>query len=187
MANGMRQTDTSPIRVWNLPVRLFHWSLAASFAIAWLSADNWDDLHEWAGYAAAALIAFRLVYGVFGSRYARFSQFVRGPSVVVAYLKAMLRGEEQRYIGHNPAGSFMIVGLIVAMTVTATTGWMYTLDAFWGEEWVENVHSFTADLMLIMVAVHILGVLYASRKHHENLVAGMISGNKRAPSEDDIG
>ena len=187
MANGMRQTDTSPIRVWNLPVRLFHWSLAASFAIAWLSADNWDDLHEWAGYAAAALIAFRLVYGVFGSRYARFSQFVRGPSVVVAYLKAMLRGEEQRYIGHNPAGSFMIVGLIVAMTVTATTGWIYTLDAFWGEEWVENVHSFTADLMLIMVAVHILGVLYASRKHHENLVAGMISGNKRAPSKDDIG
>ncbi len=182
----MRQSDTSPIRVWKLPVRLFHWSLAASFAIAWLSADNWDDLHEWAGYAAAALIAFRLVYGVFGSRYARFSQFLHRPAVVVAYLKDMLRGKERRYIGHNPAGSLMALALIVAMVVTATTGWMYTLDAFWGEEWVENVHSFTADLMLIMVVIHILGVLYASRKHHENLIAGMINGKKRAPSEDDI-
>ena len=74
-----------PTRVWDLAVRLFHWSLVASFAVAWISAEEWQDLHLWAGYAAAALVAFRLVWGLAGTRYARFRQFVRRPRVVVAY------------------------------------------------------------------------------------------------------
>ena len=174
------------VSIWDPFVRVFHWSLVASFAIAWLSADSWKDLHEWAGYCAALLIGARLVWGLTGSHYARFRQFIRSPATVVSFLGAMRRHEEPRYLGHNPAGGIMILALILAMAVTALTGWMYTLDAFWGETWVENVHEFTATLMLFMVIAHIAGVLYASHQHHENLVKSMINGKKRCAEPGDI-
>lgn len=178
--------DNQTITVWDPLVRIFHWGLAVSFTIAWLTAESWDDLHEWAGYAAALLIGIRLIWGVIGSPYARFGQFVRTPSSVLSFSKAMLRGQEQRYIGHNPLGSLMILGLITAIIVTAGTGWMYTLDAFWGEEWVEQLHEVTANVMLFMVIVHVAGVVHASRRHHENLAKAMITGEKRSPAGDDI-
>ncbi len=174
------------VYVWDPFVRIFHWSLVASFAIAWLSADDWKDLHEWAGYCAALLICARLVWGLAGSRYARFRQFVRSPAAVMSFLAAMLRRKDARYLGHNPAGGIMILALILAMAVTALTGWMYTLDAFWGESWVENLHEFTATLLLVMVIVHIAGVLHASHQHHENLIKSMINGKKRAAEPGDI-
>jgi cytochrome b len=105
--------ETIWIPVWDPLVRLFHWSLALSFAIAWFSANAWDDLHIWAGYASGALILARVAWGVFGTPYARFSQFVRSPRSVLAYLKAIARGGEQRYVGHNPAGGAMVVALIL--------------------------------------------------------------------------
>jgi len=174
------------IKVWDPVVRLFHWSLVASFIVAWLSADEWATLHNWAGYAAAALIAFRLLWGLVGTKYARFGQFVRAPRTVMRFIQAMWRGAEPRYIGHNPAGSWMIIGLIIAMTITALTGWMYTLDLFWGEEWVEETHEAVANLMLGMVAIHVVGVLYASYAHQENLVRAMLTGEKRAAGAEDI-
>ncbi len=174
------------VKVWDPVVRLFHWSLVVSFAVAWLTADEWDNLHEWAGYAAAALIGFRLMWGLIGPRYARFSQFIRSPGGVAAYIGASLKGKEPRYLGHNPAGSLMILGLILAMAGTAATGWMLTLNAFWGAEWVEDTHEALANLMLFMVAAHVAGVVFASLRHKENLVRAMINGRKRAPESADI-
>ncbi|MBE0529568.1 MAG: cytochrome b/b6 domain-containing protein [Rhodospirillales bacterium] len=174
------------VKVWDPVIRLFHWSLAVSFAVAWLTADEWDNLHEWAGYAVAALIGFRLVWGLIGPRYARFSQFVRSPGDVAAYVGATLKGKEPRYLGHNPAGSLMILGLILAIAGTAATGWMSTLDAFWGAEWVEETHEALANLMLFMVVAHVAGVIFASMRHKENLVRSMISGHKRAPESTDV-
>ncbi|WP_422022339.1 cytochrome b/b6 domain-containing protein [Pyruvatibacter mobilis] len=174
------------VKVWDPLVRLFHWSLVVSFAVAWLTADEWDVLHEWAGYAAAALIGFRLLWGLAGPRYARFRQFIRPPHAALDYIRASIRGDEPRYVGHNPAGAMMIVGLIVAMAGTALTGWMYTLDAFWGVEWVEETHELLANLMLIMVGVHVAGVILASLRHKENLVRAMINGRKRAPKTSDM-
>ncbi|GAB4223683.1 MAG: cytochrome b/b6 domain-containing protein [Kiloniellaceae bacterium] len=173
------------IRVWDPLVRIFHWSLVASFAVAWISADEWDDLHIWAGYAAAGLIAFRLVWGLVGPRYARFSQFLRAPGTVAAYLKDLAGGRERRYLGHNPAGAAMILALLVGLAALCLTGWMYTLDMFWGEEWVEEAHEALANLLLVLVALHLAGVVLASLKHHENLVRAMITGRKRAPAGDD--
>jgi cytochrome b len=174
------------IKVWDPLVRIFHWSLVASFAIAWLTADDWRSLHEWAGYAAASLIAFRLLWGLIGPRYARFSQFVRSPSTVWRYVRSMVGGRETRYLGHNPAGGLMILALILAMAGTALTGWMYTIDAFWGVEWVEETHETLATLMLAMVLVHLGGVVLASLRHKENLVRAMVGGRKRAPQASDI-
>ena len=119
-------------RVWDPLVRAFHWALAASFAVAWLSSENWDSLHNAAGYAAGALVALRVVWGFLGPRYARFAQFVRSPDTVIAYLRAIKDGSERRYIGHNPAGGVMIVVLLVAIAATAVSGCLLTTDAFWG-------------------------------------------------------
>ncbi len=174
------------VKVWDPLVRLFHWSLVVSFAVAWLTAEAWDGLHELAGYAAAALIGFRLFWGLVGPRYARFTQFVRMPRATLGYIRSSLRGGEPRYVGHNPAGALMILGLTLVLAGTALTGWMYTLDAFWGVEWVEETHEFLANLMLILVGLHIAGVGFASLRHKENLVRSMINGLKRAPITSDI-
>ena len=175
-----------PTRVWDLAVRLFHWSLVASFAVAWISAEEWQDLHLWAGYAAAALVAFRLVWGLAGTRYARFRQFVRRPRVVVAYLRDVLSGREARYLGHNPAGGAMILALLLAMAGLCLTGWLYTTDAYWGVEWVEETHELLANLLLALVGLHVLGVLLASLRHRENLVRAMVTGRKRPAGPDDL-
>jgi len=173
------------VKVWDPLVRLFHWSLVASFAVAWITGDEWKALHIWAGYAAAALIAFRVVWGLFGSRYARFTQFVRSPGTVAAYLKDLLAGREARYLGHNPAGGAMILALILSLSALCLTGWMYTTDAFWGEEWVEEAHGALANLLLVLVGLHLAGVALASLKHKENLVRAMVTGRKRAPARGD--
>lgn len=177
---------TPSIRVWDPLVRLFHWSLAASFALAWLTAEAWEDLHYWAGYAAGALIAFRFVWGLFGPRYARFRQFIRSPRESARYLFAILRSREPRYLGHNPAGGLMILALLAVLSVTALTGWMYTTEAFWGAEWVEELHEGAASLVLFMVVLHVAAVLLASLRHRENLAGAMITGRKRRPEPTDI-
>ena len=172
-------------KVWDPLVRVFHWSLAASFAVAWLTADEMQSLHEWAGYAAAALIGFRLLYGLVGLRYARFSQFVRGPRTTAGYTADLLKRREKRYLGHNPLGALMVIALLVTMAAIAATGFMMTTDAYWGADWVEEVHETLANLMLALVVLHVLGVVFASLAHHENLVRSMITGRKRAAETGD--
>ena len=170
------------VKVWDPLVRIFHWSLVLSFTVAFISAEEWDDLHIWAGYMAAGLIAFRLVWGLFGPRHARFISFVTSPGNVVAYAKQILTGDAPRYLGHNPLGGAMILALILSLAVVSVTGWMFTLDRFWGVEWVEAVHATFANMMVGLVALHVCGVLISSLSHKENLVRAMVTGRKRAPS-----
>lgn len=174
------------VKVWDPFVRLFHWGLAASFVIAWITAEEWDSLHHWAGYAAGGLIALRLIWGLIGTRYARFTQFIKSPAATLKYLGDILRGAEPRYLGHNPAGAAMIIALILAMAGCILTGWMYTTTMFWGSEWVEEIHEALANALLFLVLLHVGGVLLASLRHHENLVRAMITGRKRRPATDDI-
>ena len=174
------------VKVWDPLVRLFHWGLVVSFVVAWISADEWDALHLWAGYAAGALIAFRLVWGVLGTRTARFSSFVRSPAAVIAYLSDVLHGREARYIGHNPAGGAMIVALLLALAGLCLTGWLVTTDAYLGMRWLKHLHELMANLLLLMVGLHLAGVVLASLRHQENLVRAMIVGRKRAPSAADM-
>ncbi|MEC9345393.1 MAG: cytochrome b/b6 domain-containing protein [Pseudomonadota bacterium] len=174
------------VRVWDPLVRVFHWSLVASFAVTWIAAEEWYSLHEVAGYVAAGLVAFRLLWGLVGSRHARFARFVRSPSTVRAYLREVRQGREARYLGHNPAGGAMIVALLLSMAGLALTGWLYTLDPFWGSPVLEGLHAFLANLMLALVALHVGGVVLASVRHGENLVRAMVNGRKRAAEAGDI-
>ena len=174
--------DSPPatIHVWDLFVRVFHWSLVAAFAIAWLTGDEWERLHEWVGYTAAGLVAVRLIWGFVGTKYARFANFVRNPGATLAYLGDVMGGTEKRYVGHNPAGAVMIVALLAGILGLGLTGWMMTLDAYWGAEWVEELHEVLANGMLVLVALHVAGVAFASIRQGENLVRAMITGRKRA-------
>jgi len=174
------------VRVWDPFVRLFHWSLVASFVVAWLSRHNAEAIHYWAGFAAAGLVALRVIWGLIGTRYARFTQFIHGPRAVLAYLRAIAAGNEPRFVGHNPAGGAMIIALLAGMAGTAVTGWMMTTDAFWGVAWVGRLHELCADALLLLVLMHIGGVVLASFRHRESLIGAMIFGRKRAPEADDI-
>ena len=174
------------IRVWDPFVRAFHWALALSFAVAWLSSEDMESVHAAAGYVAGALVAARFVWGFVGPPYARFSQFVRSPETVLDYLKAIAAGSERRFIGHNPAGGAMIVVLLAAMAAAAATGWLMTTDAFWGSTAAQHLHSIAAHGVLLLVAAHVAGVALASVRHRENLVRAMVVGVKRAPVPGDV-
>lgn len=176
----------STVKVWDRPIRLFHWSLAGSVALCWLTADELQSLHEVAGYTAAGLIGLRLVLGLAGTGYARFSQFIRSPKRTLRYAGEMLRHQEARYLGHNPLGAAMVVVLLIMVGGIVLTGWMQTTDTYWGIEWVEETHEALAQLLLVAIALHVAGVVHASRRHQENLVLAMITGRKRAPAGTDI-
>ena len=216
MTNSIgHETSSAPqatVRVWGLLIRVFHWGLVLAFSIAWLTADELQQVHEIAGYTVAGLIAFRLTWGVLGGKYARFAQFVRRPAVVIAYLRDMLRGQERRYIGHNPAGAAMVVALLFTLSGTAFTGWLMeepdrvallqTLPQIVAPAHADepgdtehrdgqsgllkDVHETLANLMLFLAAVHVGGVVLALRRHHENLPRSMVTGRKRAPEPGDI-
>jgi cytochrome b len=179
---------TSPvaIRVWDAPVRVFHWLLVLSFAGAYVSAESetWRLLHVTLGYTLGGLIAFRLVWGLVGTRYARFGNFVRGPQAVLRYLKSLLRGAPEHSIGHNPAGAVAIVLLLGLGLGIAASGWAIYNDV--GGEWLGDVHEFIANTMLAVVGVHLLGVASASWLHRENLVRSMVTGTKRGAAAEGI-
>lgn len=174
------------VRVWDPLVRILHWSLVTLFAFAFVTGDEWDSAHEKAGYAIAALVAVRIIWGLIGSRYARFSDFVRGPSTVARFLKDSVSLRATRHIGHNPAGGAMVLALLFSNGVIAITGFMMTTDKFWGVEWVEDAHKLVVYGTLGLIALHVGGVILASFEHRENLVRAMLTGRKRALVPSDV-
>lgn len=174
------------ILVWDAPVRVFHWLMVLTFAGAYLTAESehWRLLHITLGYTMMGLLGFRIVWGLVGTRYSRFAQFVRGPAAVMRYLRAMLRGRPEHYTGHNPAGALAIMALLgLALAVTAS-GWALYND--FGGHTFEEMHEAIAGGMLALVGVHVAAVLLSSRVHHENLVGAMLTGRKPGRPEEGI-
>lgn len=183
-AAARRRSGPVPtVRVWDRFVRFFHWSLVASFFGAWLSRDDLRNLHEWLGWLALGLVAARIVWGFVGRGAARFDHFVPRPATLRAYLLAMRRGREPRHLGHNPAAAVMILFLLAAVVGIGGTGWMMTLDRWWGVEWVEELHEGLVELTLIAVALHVAAAVFESWRHRENLILAMFTGRKRAGPE----
>ncbi len=185
---------TTQIKVWDPLVRVFHWSLVIAFFTAYFTEDDLLQVHVWAGYAVLALVLWRLLWGVIGTAHARFTDFVIRPSAVISYLKDVVVLRAKRYIGHNPAGGVMVIALLVALLLATVSGLaVYGADqgagplAAWmtgfgeeGEDVLEEIHEFFANLTLILVIAHVAGVLVSSWLHHENLPRAMVSGYKRA-------
>jgi len=178
-----RSSRPAKVKVWDIAVRLFHWSLVISYTLAWLSADEWDQFHNLLGYIVGGLIGFRIVWGLVGTTHARFSDFVYAPTTVLKYLRDSMAGRAKRYLGHNPAGGAMVVAMLLALIGVTVSGIALTYDMFWADEWVEEIHEILANATLVLVALHIVGVFYASYEHKENLVKAMITGFKRRNSD----
>ena len=170
---------TKPVRVWDLPTRLFHWSLVASFAIAFLTAESEKlrDIHVIAGYTLAGLIAFRLVWGFIGGGYSRFAEFLPTPQKLIDYLKSLASGKPQHYVGHNPAGAVAIFLLLGFGIFAAASGWA-THEKL-GGHFMKELHEGASNGMMALVVIHVAGVIVSSRLHRENLVRAMITGWKK--------
>ncbi len=166
------------ILVWDLPTRAFHWLLALSFAGAFVTAESerFRDIHVMLGYTMLGLIGFRLVWGLIGTRYARFRSFLYGPASVWAYVKSLLTLHPQHYVGHNPAGSWAIWLILLLGVLAGASGYAVYND--FGGEVFEELHEGAANFMLAVILVHIAGVLVSSLLHGENLVKAMITGYK---------
>lgn len=182
----MKATDTQgpAVRVWDVPVRVFHWLLVFSFVGAYLSAESerWRLVHVTLGYTLGGLLVFRLIWGFVGTRYARFSSFVRGPRAVVRYVQSLLRGEPEHHIGHNPAGAVAIVLMMALGLVQLVTGWAVYNEI--GGEWLAELHEGAANAMVVVIGIHLSGVVSASLQHKENLARAMVTGRKMgAPGE----
>ena len=175
------------VLVWDLPLRIFHWGLAGAFAGAFLTAESerWRDVHAVLGYTVLVLVAFRLLWGVLGTRYARFRALPLAPRRALAYLGSLLKGRPEPHLGHHPAGSLAIYALLALAAAAALTG--LATFAELGGEWVSELHEGLANAMLAVVVVHVAGVVVGSLAHRENLVAAMLTGRKRGAPGAGIG
>lgn len=181
------------IKVWDLPVRLFHWTLVAAFSIAYVTEDEFLGLHTFAGYSVIGLVLTRIIWGLVGTKYARFGNFVCSPSEVKRYLLDVVAMRAKRYIGHNPAGGAMVIALLISLFITTISGLvvygseelagplaetMRSAPHFIGNV-AEDIHEFFANFTLLLVALHVVGVAIASLQHRENLIRSMFTGFKK--------
>ena len=170
--------------VWDALVRVLHWSLVLTVAAAWLTRHSPGRWHEWLGYATLAVVAVRVAWGFLGSGHARFADFVRSFPATARYARDVVAHREARYLGHNPLGGWMVIALLSMVAAVGISGWLYTTDRYWGVPWVEALHSTLSDVLFAFVALHILGVVFTSARHRENLVAAMLHGRKPADRPD---
>lgn len=178
MKSPVEIASNNKTQVWDPLVRAFHWSLAISVLANALVIEA-HNIHRWVGYTCLALISLRVLWGFVGSPYARFTQFVRGPSTVFSYVLLALGPHPQRHLGHNPAGAWMMLALMTMVAALGVTGWMMGLDKYWGEEWLEELHEALSNSLLVMVLLHVAAAIIESRRHRENLIKSMITGLKR--------
>jgi cytochrome b len=187
----MNAESSRGIPVWDPALRLFHWSLAATFLVAYVTEDHREILHVTAGYIIGVLIVLRVLWGFIGPRHARFSDFVRTPREVMTYLADAMRFRAPRYIGHNPAAGAMVLALMISLAITVVSGIaLYGATDFAGPlaglfrgelaaDVLEEMHELGANLTLLLVVLHLGGVLFTSLEHGENLVKSMITGRKK--------
>ena len=177
--------------VWDLPLRLFHWllvlSMIASYTTAKLGFD-WMQWHFYLGYWTVGLVVFRILWGFFGPRHARFGSFIHRPSAVWLYLKGMSKRTSPRTIGHNPVGGLMVLLMLLLVAVQATTGLFTTDDVVWAGPYnaavssstastLSTIHSINFNIILGVVGLHISAILFYALYKRQNLVVPMLHGH----------
>jgi len=174
------------ILVWDIPVRIFHWLLVICFAGAWLSAESerLQMIHYAFGYTACLLILIRLLWGVIGTRYARFSQFLKSPKAVWGHFMAMLRRHPHHDVGHNPAGGLVMVALMLFVLMIGLTGY-FSVKEFLGN-FSSEAHEIISSLAMAVVILHILAAIVMSVVERQNLVKSMVNGKKYGMPEQAI-
>lgn len=190
----MIDKNDKTVRVWDLPVRLFHWTLVILMVVSYFSGragGDWMKLHFWSGYAILTLILFRIAWGFIGSTTARFSDFVKGPAAWFGYLRRLLTGQKTYEAGHNPVGGMMVVILILAVLAQAGAG-LFSADTDLGtvngplanaiaDKWVDRLtsfHKFWVNVLICLVALHVLAAVTYLVWKRQNLIGAMFTGRK---------
>ena len=192
--SNQKKSDSSPepVVVWDLPTRLFHWLLVILIIISFVTGKmggNAMQYHEWSGFAILALLIFRLTWGFVGSRESRFTTFVKGPAAVWRYAAKLMHRDSPRSLGHNPLGGWSILAMLLALLVQAVTGLFANDDIItegplfeWvskeTSDWLTRIHRINQEVITLLVAVHVLAVLYYLFFKRENLIKPMITGVK---------
>jgi cytochrome b len=181
------------VNVWDMPTRLFHWTLVLSFTSAYLTAEfHLGFLHTLLGYFLCLLLVARLIWGFAGNQYARFQSFIFSPQETIEYLRSLMQNNPRHYFGHNPAGALMVFGLLALLFLIILTGLttlavidfegplLFLTDNFDDETsyLLRHLHGWLIDIALVMIPLHLLGVVVGSLQHKENLVRAMITGKK---------
>jgi cytochrome b len=166
------------VKVWDVPVRVFHWSLVACVLLDFFVLDDGDAAHRWTGYAAAGLVAWRVLWGFIGSEHSRFADFLPTPARLREHWHAIRRGLPAASVGHNPLGALMMLALMGCVALLGISGWLMTTDAFWGEDWLEDVHEAIAQTLILLAGVHALSAIVMGRLERTRLVKAMVTGVK---------
>lgn len=191
------QSGEIGVRVWDLPVRLFHWLLVLLFAFMFFTGKSGSDWMEWhmrTGYAILALVLFRILWGFAGSTYARFSNFLAGPATCLGFAKKLLARAPVPYAGHNPLGGWMVLVLLLALLFQTGSG-LFANDDLLSEgplasliskamsDRLSTLHSWNFNLLLLLAGVHLIAVLYHAGFMKENLIGAMFTGVKQLPAD----
>lgn len=170
---------THSVKVWDPFVRIFHWSLVTCIVLNQLVLEAGETAHEWAGYTASALVMLRVVWGFVGSRHARFTDFFPTPQRLSRHLQALRQGQHPHYDGHNPLGALMMLALMALVLSLGLSGWLQTTDAYWGEEWLMELHEWLANGLLLAAGLHAVAAIVMGRIERTRLVRAMITGHKQ--------
>lgn len=180
------------VQVWDLPTRIFHWSLLALVLVAWFTGEDESTalIHRLAGESVAGLLVFRLIWGVVGGQHARFSDFAAGPNAIVAHVRDLASKQPTRHLGHNPLGGFAVFLLLLTTAGIVTTGLFSSghdnagpFAGMWGLE-LGEVHEALFRVLQALVVVHVLGVIIETVKAKDALVPAMITGVKRRRADE---
>lgn len=190
----MAEKSDKKIRVWDLPVRLFHWTLVVLLAVSYFTGragGEWMKFHFWSGYAILTLLLFRIGWGLVGSTTARFSHFVKSPAACITYLRDLLLGRRTYEIGHNPVGGAMVMLLLFAVLAQAGAG-LFSADTdmatvngplanLIADKWVDRLtyfHKFWVNVLLVLVGLHVLAAIVYLVWKRQNLIGAMVTGRK---------
>ena len=166
------------VHVWDRFVRIFHWSLVTCVMLNFFVIDNGKTVHQWLGYTASALVFARIVWGFVGTRHARFADFFPTPAKIRQHFASLRSGTQDHHDGHNPVGAVMMLALLAIVISLGLTGYLQTTDAFWGEEWMEELHEGLASTLIALAGLHAAAAIVMGRIEHTNLVAAMVTGIK---------
>lgn len=164
--------------MWDRFVRVFHWTLVSCVMLNFFVLEEGEDLHLWVGYVATALVLARVVWGFLGSRYARFSNFFPSPGRVLKHIRSVRTGKPEHHWGHNPLGALMILALMSLVLSIGLTGWMQGTDTYFGEEWLQDLHRYLADALMVLVGLHASAALIMGRLERTRLIKAMFTGTK---------
>lgn len=185
-------SGTKNMRVWDLPVRLFHWLLVVMCGISWITAEmggNAMEWHMWSGYVVLGLVLFRILWGIWGSETARFSHFIHGPITVLSYTRSLLKPNYKAAMGHNPLGGWSVISLLLILAIQAISGLfanddianegpLYHLVRKATSNFLSQVHQYSFNILLGLVILHLAAIIFYHVKHRVNLLKPMLTGDK---------